>query len=109
MGEITLSANPLSASTNWSAANPANIKSANTVDPKLKNDTGDEVIIGLDKEIAAGFAVGGSYIWRRYSNFQWDDRVGITSDDWVAKSFTPPAPPAPAMTDFVRRRHAARR
>jgi hypothetical protein len=88
-GEITLSANPLSASTNWSAANPANTKSANFVDSDLKNDTGDEVIVGLDKEIAAGFAVGASYVWRRYSNFQWDDRVGITSDDWVAKSFTP--------------------
>jgi Carboxypeptidase regulatory-like domain/TonB-dependent Receptor Plug Domain len=94
-GEITLSANPLSASTNWSAANPANTKSANTVDSKLKNDTGDEVSVGLDKEIAAGFAVGGSYIWRRYSNFSWNDRVGITSDDWVAKSFTPASATCP--------------
>ncbi len=93
--EITLSANPLSASTNWSAANPANTKSANTVDSKLKNDTGDEVSIGLDREIAAGFAVGASYVWRRYSNFNWNDRVGITSADWVAKSFTPPAATCP--------------
>jgi hypothetical protein len=96
VGEITLSANPLNASTNWSAANPANTKSANSVDSKLKNDTGDEVIVGVDREIAAGFAFGASYVWRRYSNFLWDDRVGITSDDWVAKSLTPPSATCPS-------------
>ncbi len=94
-GEISLSAKPLSASTNWSAANPANTKSANSVDPNLKNDTTDEVIVGADREIGAGFAVGASYVWRRYTNFQWNDRVGITSADWVPKSFTPPASSCP--------------
>jgi hypothetical protein len=88
-GEITLSANPISASTNWSAANPANTKSANSVDPDLKNDTTDEFIVGVDREVGKGFAVGANYIWRRYSNFSWSDRQGITSADWVASSFTP--------------------
>src|SRR4051812_23662700 len=73
-GETALSANPLSASTNWSAANPANTKSANSVDSNLKNDTTDEVIIGADREIGAGFAIAASYVWRRYTNFQWNDR-----------------------------------
>src|SRR5205823_8085580 len=36
--EIILSANPISASTNWSAANPALTVSANSVDPNLRND-----------------------------------------------------------------------
>jgi Carboxypeptidase regulatory-like domain len=89
VGEITLSANPISASTNWSAANPANTKSANSVDPDLKNDTTDEFIVGLDREVGRGFAVGANYIWRRYTNFAWSDRQGITSADWVASSFTP--------------------
>ena len=95
VGEITLGPNPLSASTNWSAANPANIKSANSVDPDLKNDTTDEVIIGLDREVGAGFAVGGSYIYRNYANFQWSDRVGFETSDWVTKTFTPPAATCP--------------
>jgi hypothetical protein len=88
-GEIALSANPLSASTNWSAANPANTVSANSVDPNLKNDTTDEFIVGLDHEVGRGFAVGGNYVWRKYGNFSWNDRVGITSADWLSKTFTP--------------------
>jgi Carboxypeptidase regulatory-like domain/TonB-dependent Receptor Plug Domain len=96
VGEITLSANPLSASTNWSAANPANTKSANSVDPNLKNDTTDEVIVGMDREIGAGFAVGASYIWRKYDNFSWNDRVNFASSDWVTRTFTPAASTCPA-------------
>jgi len=90
-GEITLSANPISASTNWSAADPARTVSANSVDPDLKNDTTDEFIVGLDREVGKGFAVGANYIWRRYGNFQWNDRQGITSADWIVSSFTPVA------------------
>jgi hypothetical protein len=88
-GEPILSANPIAASTNWSAANPANTVSANSVDPDLKNDTTDEFIVGLDRELGRGFAVGANYVWRRYDNFAWSDRQGITSADWVAKTFTP--------------------
>ena len=31
----------------------------------------------LDREIGAGFAVGANYIWRRYSNFQFVDTLGL--------------------------------
>ena len=84
-----LSATPLSASTNWSAANPANTVSVNSVDPNLKNDTTDEFIVGLDREVGRGFAVGANYIYRKYGNFQWNDRVNFTSADWATVSFTP--------------------
>jgi Carboxypeptidase regulatory-like domain/TonB-dependent Receptor Plug Domain len=94
--EILASANPLSASTNWSAANPANTVSANSVDPNLKNDTTDEVIVGLDREVGNGFAVGGNYIWRRYTGFQWNDRQGLTTGDYAALSFAAPASTCPA-------------
>ena len=88
VGEVTLSANPISASTNWSAAEPARTVSANSVDPNLKNDTTDEFIVGVDREVGKGFALGANYIWRQYGNLQWNDRVGITSADWVASTFT---------------------
>ena len=94
-GEVILSANPISATTNWSAANPANTVSANSVDPNLRNDKTQEFILGLDREIGAGFAVGASYIWRRYSDFSWEDRVGITSADWIATTFTPASTACP--------------
>ena len=45
--------------------------------------------------IAAGFAAGASYIWRKYTDFNWNDRVGITSADWVATTFTPAASACP--------------
>jgi hypothetical protein len=99
--EVQASANPLSASTNWSAANPANTVSANSVDPTLKNDKTDEVIIGLDREIGAGFAVGANYIWRKYGDFQWNDRTGITTADYVAVNF-PPNPTACPAADGLR-------
>jgi len=89
--EIITGPNPLSASTNWSAANPANTKSANSVDPNLKNDTTDEIIVGVDREIGAGFAVGANYVWRLYKDFQWSDRQGLDTSDYAAVLFTPPA------------------
>src|SRR5262249_18802523 len=89
-GEIVLGPNPLAVTQgNWSKDNPANTVSANSVDQNLKNDTTDEVIVGVDREIGAGFAVGANYIWRRYGNFQWEDKNGITTADWVPVSFTP--------------------
>ncbi|MBI3494064.1 MAG: TonB-dependent receptor [Acidobacteria bacterium] len=94
--EIIASANPLSASTNWSAANPANTVSANSVDPNLKNDTTDEIIVGVDHEIGAGFAVGANYIWRRYTDFQWSDRQGLETSDYAAVQFTAAASACPA-------------
>jgi hypothetical protein len=94
--EIIASANPLSASTNWTAANPANTVSANSIDPNLKDDTTDEVIAGFDREIGLGFAVGGNYIWRRYSGFQWSDRQGLSTSDYTAATFTPAASTCPA-------------
>jgi hypothetical protein len=93
--EVVASANPLSASTNWSAANPANTVSANSVEPNIRNDYTDELIVGVDREVGNGFAVGANYIWRRYGDFQWSDRVGITSADWIATTFTAAASACP--------------
>jgi hypothetical protein len=100
--EVRASSNPIAiVNGTWSSANPANVLSANSVDPNLKNDTTDEVIVGLDHELAAGFAVGANYIWRRYGQFQWNDRVGITSADYVAKTFTPLASACPGDSNRV--------
>jgi hypothetical protein len=94
-GEIQLSANGTLVAGNWSPANPAQVTSANSVDPKLKNDTTDEFIVGLDREIGAGFAVGANYVWRRYGNFSYNDRVGIEPADYVPTTFTPTASSCP--------------
>jgi hypothetical protein len=94
--EIVASANPLSTTGNWSASNPASTTSLNSVDPNMRNDYTDEFIVGVDREIGAGFAVGANYIWRRYGDFTWNRRVGITAADYAAVNFTAPAATCPA-------------
>jgi hypothetical protein len=94
-GEVQVSPAGTLVTGTWSATNPANSVSSNSVDPNLKNDKTDEVILGVDREIGAGFAVGANYIWRRYGDFSWNDRVGINSADWVATTFTPAASTCP--------------
>jgi hypothetical protein len=83
--------NFLALSGNWDPANPASPTTKNTIDPNLKNDRTDEIIIGTDREIGLGFAVGASYIWRRYTNFNWtpDNALAQDGSSFVAFSFTP--------------------
>jgi len=64
-------ANFLNLTGNWDPANPGSPTTKNTIDPNLKNDRTDEFIVGADHEIGAGFAVGGNYIYRHYTNFLW--------------------------------------
>jgi hypothetical protein len=78
---------------NWDPANPTSVTTANTIDPNLKNDRTNEIIVGMDHQIGAGFAVGGSYIWRRYDNFAWSPLNGVsqTGSDYTTVNYTAPA------------------
>jgi len=87
---------PQSVTGNWDPNNPANPGTANTVDPNLKNDRTDEFIFGVDHELGAGFAAGVNYIWRRYTNFQFFDVLGLQPSDYTAVQFTPAASACPA-------------
>src|SRR5262249_44909065 len=94
--EIVASNRPLAVTGNWDPNNPTSASTANTVDPNLKNDRTDEIIVGVESEIASRFAVGVNYIWRRYTNFQFTDTVGLDPADYVAVNFTPPASSCPS-------------
>ncbi|HEV8209010.1 MAG TPA: TonB-dependent receptor [Vicinamibacterales bacterium] len=97
VGEVQASANPIAiVAGTWASANPGNAVSSNSVDPNLRNDSTDEVILGIDREIGAGFAVGANYVWRRYGDFSWNDRPGISSADFAPVTFTPAAAACPA-------------
>jgi hypothetical protein len=74
---------------NYDPAAPGSPTTKNTVDPNLKNDRTDEIIVGIDREIGAGFAVGANYIWRRYTNFQFTDTLGIEPSDFTAQTYAP--------------------
>jgi Carboxypeptidase regulatory-like domain/TonB-dependent Receptor Plug Domain len=88
-------ANYLALTGNWDPAAPGSPTTANKVDPNLKNDRTDEIIIGVDREIGAGFAVGANYVWRRYSNFLFTDTIGLEPADYVKTTFTPAAGTCP--------------
>jgi len=60
----------LTPTANYDPANPNSIVSPNRVDANLENDITDEFVASVDREIARNFAIGVSYIWRNYHNFQ---------------------------------------
>ncbi|HEY6546587.1 MAG TPA: TonB-dependent receptor, partial [Vicinamibacteria bacterium] len=68
--------------------NPTALSSVNQIDPDYKANHDHEVVLGIDHELAANFAVGAAYTWRRSNDFYgWNPRLGFTSAD-----YTPNAP-----------------
>jgi hypothetical protein len=78
----------LAFSGNYDPANPSFIGTANTVDPNLRSDRTTEAMVSVDHQLAQDFAVGASYIWRRYDRLAWEDREGLSSADYVPVTFT---------------------
>jgi hypothetical protein len=76
-------------SANYDPNNPASVVSPNSIDPDLENDITDEFVAGVDHELMSDFAVGVSYIWRRYHNFQADQR-NATPESYSPVTFTSP-------------------
>jgi hypothetical protein len=59
-------------SENVDPANPAAVgKTANKLDRRSKPAHDDEVVVGVDHELAAGLAVGAAYTWHRRSDTQY--------------------------------------
>ncbi len=84
----------LSRSAAYNPANPGNFLSAGTVDPNVKNDRTREIIVGFDRQLSSVMAVGGSYIWRKYDNFFWNDRLNWTSANYRSVNYQPTGCPA---------------
>ena len=73
-----------SKSTAYDPANPTSTASPTRVDPNVKNDRTREFIVGFDRQLGSQMAVGGSYIWRKYDQFLWNDRDNWTSANYRA-------------------------
>jgi hypothetical protein len=92
-GDQFVQANELNYSTiltfggNYNPDNPAALTTVGTVDPDIKNDRTREFIIGIDHELFRNFAIGGSYIWRKYDQFTWDDRLNFSSANYRAVNY----------------------
>jgi hypothetical protein len=91
----------LSRSAAYDPANPTNFRTAGTVDPNVQNDRTREFIVGFDRQIGTQMAVGGSYIWRKYDRFFWNDRLNWTSANYRSVQFTPTGCPADARCETI--------
>ncbi len=79
----------LNKSSAFDPANPTAFTSPGSVDPNVKNDRTREFIAGFQHELAQNLGFEVNYIWRKYDQFAWSDRVGYTSADFVERSLTP--------------------
>jgi hypothetical protein len=103
---------------NYNPDDPTAIGTINRVDPTLKNERTREFIAGFDHQIGNSFAVGASYVYRKYDRFRWGGIAGadnnyfiepdgvtpagdFTSDFYVPVSFTPTDCRAGAMCPTV--------
>ena len=97
--EVNTTGQPLSRSAAYDPANPGNFNTAGTVDPDVKNDRTREFIVGFDRQLNNVLAVGGSYVWRKYDRFVWNDRINWTSANYRAVTTTPTGCPAGARCE----------
>ena len=91
----------LNKSTAYDPANPTATMSPTRVDPRLKNDRTREFIVGFDRQLTSQMAVGGSYVWRKYDQFLWNDRDGYSSANFAPVTFTPTCTVAGARCETV--------
>ena len=105
VNEVTLQRSAVIAfSGNYNPDNPGFLGTTNTVDPGLKNDRTIEWTGTVDHQVSNKVAVSFSYIYRRYSDFRFDQRVGISESNWNPTTYQPTcaaaAPSCPQLTYF---------
>src|SRR4030095_12061892 len=75
-------------SANYNPNNPTNVVSANRVDPGVKNDIVNEVIVGFDHELMDNFGIGIAYIHRRIGRFTFNVPDGLSPSQFSPATFT---------------------
>jgi hypothetical protein len=85
--EVNTTGTFLSKSTAYDPANPTSTTSPTRVDPSVKNDRTREFIVGFDRQLTPQMAVGGSYVWRKYDQFLWNDRDNFSSDNYRSVNY----------------------
>jgi hypothetical protein len=63
--------------------NPSSASAVNTIDPNYHANKDDEVVVGIDHELAPNFGVGVAYTWHRVGDLpSWNPRIGLTEADY---------------------------
>jgi hypothetical protein len=94
--EVVLTAVPLSYTSGYDYNNPTATSTRGKVDPNIKAETTNEILLSFDKQIGNQFAVSASYIWRKYTNFRWSPIDNWSSANYKATTYTPPASACPS-------------
>ena len=99
--EVNTSVPFLSKSNAYDPANPTNALAPAVIDADIKNDRTREFIVGFDRQLGSQMAFGASYIWRKYDQFDWTDRLNWDSTNYRSVAFTPTGCPAGARCEAV--------
>jgi hypothetical protein len=75
-------------SANYDPLNPSSVTTPATVDPALENTRTTEFTAGVDHEVMRNFAVGATYIHRKYDDFIAAFRAGVSSNEYSPVTFT---------------------
>jgi len=103
----------------WTGVDPADPGSGvnfNRVDPDLTSPKTHELVIGVDREVRANFAVSANVTWRRFNDVIWTGTdlssgntvyplVGVTRDDYVQEGVVSGS--APGLGDYSQPFYAA--
>ncbi len=65
------------------------------------NDRTREFIVGFDRQVGTQMAVGASYIWRKYDNFLWTDRLNWSTANYREVAYTATTCPAGARCEPI--------
>ena len=65
---------------------PSNFENINGVDPKLKVELSDELLLGIEREVFADFSLSGTFIYRRNHNFIFSTYYDIESGTFIRQS-----------------------
>jgi len=101
VSEVNTSVPFLNKSTAYDPANPTSTTSPTRVDPNVKNDRTREFIVGFDRQLNSQMAVGGSYVWRKYDQFLWNDRDNFTTANYRSVNYQALTCPTGARCEAV--------
>jgi len=81
--EVTIGPTPITSGNGFNPSNPTAVRSVNEINPDYQAPLTNELVAGLDRELAPNLAVSLSYTWRRLSRFDATPRLGFTDADYA--------------------------
>jgi len=65
-------------------AHPTALSSPNKIDPNYHANHDNEIIVGLERELAPNFALGIAYTFKKANDYiEWTPRIGLTSANYT--------------------------